>query len=196
VTPLSIVLVDTMTFAYLQALGQLEVLRRLAAETHRLAVTKAVLRELLRSRRLGPLVQSYCDRQELVLLSPCVDDVVSTIVSGTLGTPRSMLIRRHRVDGELIEAAAFHDGAVLSSERGIQELARLREVPTLDLLVFFAWAVQMGVLTPADAAAVTAPWRAEASPVTGAPSDFRGGYGDTVQRRGARLVDLLAALTT
>src|SRR5262245_59366750 len=151
VTPLSVVLVDTMTFAYLQALGQLELLRRVSVDTRRVGLTKSVLRELQRSCRLGPLVQSYCDRGELPLISCWAEDDVALTVSGVLGTPRSNAVRRNRVDSELIELAASRQGAVLSSERGIQELAAQRRVPTLDLVGFFAWAVRLGLVSDTNA---------------------------------------------
>lgn len=192
--PLSVVLVDTMTFAYLQALDQLELLRRVALHTRRLALTKPVLRELRRSCRLGPLVQSYCDRGELPLISPCAEDDVALTVSGVLGTPRSNAVRRNRIDSELIELAASRDGAVLSSERGIQLLAAQRHVPALDLLAFFAWAVRLGLVSDAEAEAATARWATPAAGATGAPLDLRRSLAGTVRRRGTRLAELLSAL--
>jgi hypothetical protein len=193
-TTVSVVGVDTMSFAYLDALGQLELLRRLAAETHRLAVTKAVVRELQRSPRLGPLVQSWCDRGELELLSPCAEDQVSLIVSALLGTPRSGLVRRNRVDSELIEVVAFRDGAVLSSQAGIQVLAGGRGVPVVDLVTLFAWAQRQGLVSEADVDAITRPWTTPAAAATGAPQDFRRSFHETVRRRGSRLTDLVTAL--
>ena len=192
--PLSVVLVDTMTFAYLQALGQLELVRRVSVDTRRLGLTKSVLRELQRSCRLGPLVQSYCDRGELPLISPCAEDDLALTVSGVLGTPRSNAVRRNRVDSELIELAASREGAVLSSERGIQELAAQRHVPTVDLVGFFAWAVRLGLVSDAEAGAATAPWATAHAGATGAPPDLRGNLAGTMRQRGDRLAQLLSAL--
>jgi hypothetical protein len=194
VSPLRVVVADTMTFAYLQALGELGLLVEVATRTGKIGVTKSVLQELSRAAELGLVAQTWCDRKQVTLFSPVVDDPVSRIVSGIVGTPRSRLVRRNRVDTELIEIAALHDGAVLSSELGIQKLAAKREVPTLDLVGLLAWAVRIGVTSPSDAEACVRPWSTASASATGVPYDFRGSFSETARRRGKRLVTLLDAL--
>lgn len=194
--PLPIVVIDTMTFVYLQALGWLDIVDRMTARTGKLAVTRSVVQQLHRSPRLGPVVQGYCDRGALMLLSPRADDDVSGVVCGVVGTPVSRLVRRNRADSELVEVAALRDGAILSSERGIRALAERRRVPSVDLLAFLAWAVRVGVLSAADAEACTAPWTTAAADATGAPSDLRGSFDETARRRKKRLSDLVDSLVS
>jgi len=194
VSPLHAVVADTMTFAYLQAFGGLDVLHDVATRTGKIWVTRSVLEDLCRTAELGLLVQSWCDRKQLTLFSPVVDDAVSRVVNGVVGTPRSRLVRRNRVDTELIEVAGLHDGAVLTSESGIQKLAAKRDVPALDLLALLAWAVRIGVMSPSDADARARPWSTRAGSATGVPRDFQGSLAETARRRGKRLVTLLDAL--
>jgi hypothetical protein len=193
-TPLSLVVVDAMSFVHLQALGQPDLLRAMGARTRRLAVTQAVLRRLRRSPRLGPLAQSYCDRRELTLVSPRAGDAVSSMVSAIVGTPGGNIVRRDRADGELIAVAALHDGALLSAERRIQALAQRRSVPVLDLVALLVWALRLGVVSEEGVARATAPWATPAGAATGAPPGCRGSVSATVRKRGARFADLLDAL--
>ncbi len=188
-----LVVVDTMSFSYLQGLGALDLLGRISRETNSIAVTSAVVRQLNRSGRLGPLVQSYCDRKEMRLLSPVQGDEVSRAVTKTLRSKEGMLVRRNRVDVELVEVARAESGALLTSERGIHRLCDRRHVPVIDLLVFFAWCMGLGLIERSECDRITSPWATRSAMGTGCPIDFTESFSVTATSRNclAKLVDLL-----
>lgn len=190
---IALVVVDTMSFSYLQGLGALDLLGRISRETNDVAVTSAVVRQLHRSGRLGPLVQSYCDRQEMRLLSPVQGDDVSRAVVNTLRSKEGMLVRRNRVDVELVEIARAESGALLTSERGIHRLCNRRHVPALDLLVFFSWCMALGLVKRDECDRITSPWATRSAMGTGCPVDFTKSFSVTATGREglAELVDLL-----
>lgn len=147
-------------------------------------MTDAVVKQLHRSGMLGSIVKSYCDRREMQPISPVVGDEISRSVGDVIRSKQAGLVRRNRVDIELVEVARFRNGAVLTSETGIHALARARHVPSLDLVTFFAWAVRLGLIT-ADAVDVALePWRTTSASGTGCPADFAGSLDATVRARG------------
>lgn len=112
----------------------------MAVATGKLRTTRAVFGQLHRSGVLGPMVGSWCCREELGLVSPMAGDAVSRAVAGVLPGRHGALVRRSRVDAELVEVARSERGVVLTAELGLAQLAGRRGVPSLDLLASFAWA--------------------------------------------------------
>lgn len=193
---IALVVVDTMTFTYLQGLKTLDLLGQISVATGGVAVTKAVLMQLHRSGSLGPLAQSYCDREEMQSRSPKQGDPVTREVAKTLKKKEGMLVRRNRVDVELVEVARDEGGGVLTSERGIHRLCESRNVPALDLVVLFAWGARLGLVDEAGCDSVTAPWSTKSAAGTGCPPDFSESFSATAAKRQGlgELVDLLPAL--
>ncbi len=181
----SFALLDTMTFSYLQGLGQYGILRQLAAATGRLAVSQAVLRQVHRSGALGSTTQSLCDRHELHLLTSRQGDEVANRVRDTLGDKAaSGLVRRDRVDVEVVEFARAGGGVVISCETGIRRLAERRSVETVDIADLLFCAVRLGFLSE-DAAEklVAAKWRGASAAGTGAPRDLATTLRETIVKR-------------
>ncbi len=184
---ISLVVVDTMTFTYLQGLMALDLLGQISHVTQCVAVTKAVLMQVHRSGGLGAVVQSYCDRGEMQCLSPKQGDPVSRKVAKTLQMKDGMLVARNRVDVELVEVARAELGAVLTSERGIHRLCSRKHVPALDLVSLLAWGVHLDLLESAQCDSITAPWATGSGPGTGRPPDFLDSYSGTAAKRSAHI---------
>ncbi|MBI4702070.1 MAG: hypothetical protein HY744_13120 [Deltaproteobacteria bacterium] len=183
VASVPIVVIDTMTFSYLQGLGQLALLAHLGASTGRLRVTNAVLGQLHRSGTLGRYAQSMCDRGEIGRVKVVLADPISAEVRRVLEGKHGALVRRNRVDVELVEVARQHAGYVLSCERGIAQLAKRRHVSSIDLLVLFCWAIELHLLSEKQVEEATRAWSTSAAPGTGAPADWAGTFADTRKAR-------------
>ena len=149
--------------------------------------------QLHRSGLLGPAVVSWCDRGEMAQASPKAGDDVSRAVAAVLRSRDGQLVRRNRVDVELVEVARSLRGAVLTGERGLTRLSDRRGVPCLDLLALFAWARRLGLLSPDETEEATAPWHGRAADGTGAPPDLRDTFAATAEARQG-LAGLLEAL--
>jgi hypothetical protein len=178
-----LVIVDAMTFSYLKGLGTFELLPRVGSATHKLAVSKTVLMQVHRSGQLGSLVQSYCDRGEIRLVSQEHNDSVSRSVANVLQSRDAGLVRKNRADVELIEIARANKGAVLTRENGIVALAKRRSVLTLDILDFLAWGFRLELLSESAAEQCVAKWNTEAAAGTGAPGDWKGTLAATLRER-------------
>lgn len=190
--PIRLVLVDTMAFSYLGALGQLHLLPEMGQRTGKVAVTAAVLRQLHRAG-IGATVTTWVRDRKLMEVSPKHDDEVARATVKTLASKEGGLVRRNRVDVELVEVARFRCGAVLSCERGIAKLASKRSIPCLDLLDFFCWAIHVGAIEQAQVDQATQRWRGEAASGTGAPADLAEDFSASAAGRTA-LPELLRAL--
>jgi hypothetical protein len=128
VRAIDVVVADAMVFSYLQGLGRLDLLLSVSVATGKIAVTKAVLGQLLRSGQLGPLVLSYCDRGEVQLFTPRLGDEVSEAVASTLRRKESRRVGRNRVDIEIVEQARTACGAVLGCRSQHGRVAHRRSV--------------------------------------------------------------------
>jgi len=192
VDPIRLVLVDTMAFSYLGALGQLHLVPEMGQRTGKVAVTAAVLRQLHRAG-IGATVTTWVRDRKLTEVSPKHDDEFARATVKTLASKDGGLVRRNRVDVELVEVARLSRGAVLSCERGIAKLAWKKGIPCLDLLDFFYWAIHVGAIELAQVDQATQRWRGEAASGTGAPADVAGDFSASVAARTA-LPELLQAL--
>ena len=191
---LDVVVVDTMTFAYLKALSKLELIRQVGLKSGKMAVTKAVINQLHRSGTLGPQIQSYCDRRELSCFSPAQGDKVSNAVKKVIEGKLGKLVRRDRVDIELVEVAREHHGCVLTAETGIARLCKKRSVVQIDILVLLEWLRRVDLVSEAECEDVARMWSGESGAGTGAPRDFAGSFAETMRLR-VGLDELIAALS-
>lgn len=191
---LDVVVIDAMTFSYLQGLRRLDLLGEVGERSRKLVVTKAVIGQLHRSGRLGSWVEEACDRGMIRRESPVVGDEVSTAVAEVLRHKNGLLVRRNRTDVELVEVAKHGAGCVLTRESGIVELARRRRTSSIDLLVFFLWAARLGLIADGAVVEATAPWWTQSGPGTGAPPDVADSLATMVARRGVFLTNDLDGL--